>query len=180
MNNLKIEEWKEFQLKEIFIFQKGKCSNAPELEEGNDIPYIGAKKDENGFMKWVKRDEKLVSKGNCISFICQGEGSNGFNNYFDIDTIQSTSNTLGYNKNLNEYNGLFIVTILDLERPKWSFGRGRAPKLKNTKIKLPADQNGQPDWKYMEEYIKILRERERDCWNCWTQKVNWKKYSQFR
>ena len=165
MNSLKIDEWKEFKLKDIFTFQKGKCSNAPDLEEGNEIPYIGAKKDENGVMKWVKKDEELVSKGNCISFICQGEGSNGFNNYFDINTIQSTSNIMGYNKDLNEYNGLFIVTVLDLERPKWSFGRGRAPKLKETVIKLPAilvNKKWEPDWKYMENYIKTLRKEEKE------------------
>lgn len=162
--NSKIDttNWKEFRLKDIFKFKKGKCSNSPDLEEGCDLPYIGAKKEENGVMKWVKKEKHLVSKKNCISFICQGAGSNGFNNYFDIDTIQSTSNVLGYNENLNEFNGLFIVTVLDLERPKWSFGRGRAPKLADTIIKLPSDLSGNPDWKYMENYIKSLRERERE------------------
>lgn len=150
-----IETWKKFKLDDIFTFERGKCSNAPDLEEGRDVVYIGAKKSENGFMKWVANDEKLISKGNAISFICQGAGSNGFQNYFDKDTIQTTSNTLGYNDNLNKYNALFIITILDLERPKWSFGRGRAPKLAKTIIKLPS-KNNKPDWGYMENFIKKL------------------------
>lgn len=161
MNNIDTSKWKWFRIGDIFKLEKGKCSNAPELEEGQDIPYIGAKKTENGVMSFHKKDLKLISKGNCICFICQGAGSNGFNNYFDIDTIQSTSNTLGYNPKLNEYNALFIVTVLDLERPKWCFGRGRAPKLANEKIKLPS-KNNEPDWEYMEQYIKSLRERERE------------------
>lgn len=162
MNNLNVDSWKYFMLSNIFTFKKGLCSNAPDLDDGFDIPYIGAKKSENGVMKWVLKNSELTSKGNCISFICQGEGSNGYNNYFDIDTIQTTSNVLGYNENLNVNNGLFIVTILDLEKLKWSFGRGRAPKLLETKIKLPTDKNGELDWYFMENYIKKLRESERD------------------
>lgn len=155
-------KWKEFLLNQIFKFEKGKCSNAPDLEDGNDIPYVGAKKTENGIMKWVKLEQNLVSKGNAISFICQGEGSNGYCNYFDIDTIQTTSNTLAYNPKLNKFNALFLVTLLDLERPKWSFGRGRSPKLGETKIKLPINSQNEIDWQYMEDYVKALRERERE------------------
>lgn len=148
--------WREFKIGDIFKLKKGLCSNAPELSDGNEVPYIGAKKKENGVMKWVKRDEELISKKNCIAFISQGAGSNGYNNYYEIDTIQSTSNVLGYNENLNKYTGSFIVAVLDLERFRWSFGRGRAPKLKDTVILLPA--NGEsPDWKFMEEFMKDIK-----------------------
>lgn len=117
-------------------------------------------------MKWVKLEQNLVSKGNAISFICQGEGSNGYCNYFDIDTVQTTSNTLAYNPKLNKFNALFLVTLLDLERPKWSFGRGRSPKLGETKIKLPINSQNEIDWQYMEDYVKALREREREYASC--------------
>lgn len=76
-------------------------------------------------MKKVKYDKDFVNKGNCIIFICDGQGSIGFNNYVDEDFIGSTTLMAGYNNCLNEYNGLFITTILDLERPKFSFGRKR-------------------------------------------------------
>lgn len=154
------ENWIEFKVGDLFELVKGKCSSAPDLNPGFDLPYLGAKKRENGVMKWVSYDEdcaELISKGNAIMFICQGAGSNGYNLYVDIDSIVTTSNTMGYNENLNKYNGLFIVTILDLEKPKWSFGRGRAPKLAETKIKLPAiNINGEyvPDWEGMANYMK--------------------------
>ena len=154
--------WKEFKIGDLFKLEKGKCSNSDILEEGHEVPYIGAKKDSNGIMKWTIRDSRLVQRGNAICFICQGAGSNGFNLYMDSETIQSTSNTLGYNKFLNKYNGLFIVTVLDLERPKWSFGRGRNPTLSEQLVKLPSDQNGNPDWQYMEDYTKGLWDKERD------------------
>lgn len=48
------------------------------------------------------------------------------------------------------------MTILDKERFRFSFGRKRKATLKDTLIRLPATSNGDPDWNYMEEYIKSL------------------------
>lgn len=153
---LNIITWKEFKIKDIFELKNCKCSNASDLIDGNDIPYIGAKKNENGIMKYVKYDENLVSKGNCIIFICDGQGSVGYSNYNEYDFIGSTTLTTGYNKKLNRYNGLFLVTILDKERPKYSFGRKYKKSLPNTIINLPITSLGEIDWDFMENYIKKL------------------------
>jgi len=45
-----------------------------------------------------KRIQKLISDGNAKCFIGQGEGSNGYSNYFDKPTIPITSNWLEYAK----------------------------------------------------------------------------------
>lgn len=140
----------------MFHLVNCKCANASQLENGIDISYIGAKKNGNGVMKKVKFDNDLITKGNCVIFICDGQGSVGFNNYIDEDFIGSTTLMAGYNKNLNKYNGLFITTILDLERDKFSFGRKRKKTLAQTVIKLPS-LNNTPDWDYMEKYIKDLQ-----------------------
>ena len=145
ISKLDTSNWKEFKLSNIFSLTNCKCSNASELEDGNDLYYVGAKKSDNGVIKKVKYDEELVTKGNCIIFICDGQGSIGFNNYMDQDFIGSTTLMVGYNNKLNKYNGLFIVAVLDLERPKFSFGRKRKKTLGETPIKLPVDCNGKPD-----------------------------------
>lgn len=154
--NLNISNWKEFKIEKLFTLKTCKCSNASELTEGDELFYIGAKKVENGVMKQVLSDEALVSEGNCIIFICDGQGSVGYSNYMESNFIGSTTLTTGYNDNLNKYNGLFIVTVLDLERPKYSFGRKYKKSLPNTYIKLPVDSFGEPDWLYMENYIRQL------------------------
>ena len=108
-------------------------------------------------MNLVKYNESLVTKGNCIIFICDGQGSVGYANYIDHDFIGSTTLSVGYNSHLNEKNGLFIVTVLDLERYRYSFGRKYKPNLPKAKIKLPAAPTGDPDWEYMEKYIDSLK-----------------------
>jgi hypothetical protein len=149
--------WKWFKIADIFRFEKCKCSNATELlEEGDNIAYIGAKKKLNGFMKNVVFVPNLVTKGNCIVFIGDGQGSVGYSTYQPVDFIGSTTLTAGYSPLLNQFNALFIVAVLDMERYRYSFGRKYGLKeVKEKKIKLPA-KNGQPDFEFMENYIKSL------------------------
>lgn len=153
---LEITKWKEFKIKDLFNLHNCKCKNASLLDNGDDLFYIGAKKSDNGVIRKVSIEKALVTKGNCIVFICDGQGSVGYSNYVVEDFIGSTTLTVGYNKKLNKYNGLFLVTILDLERPKYSFGRKYRSHLKNTTVKLPSNGEGDPDWDYMENYIKGL------------------------
>jgi len=150
------EKWGEYLLDELFVFENCLCSIARNLSDGSDIYYIGAKKNDNGIIRKVAYDHKLITKGNCIVFICDGQGSVGYSNYMDKDFIGSTTLTVGRNCHLNKYTAMFLVTILDLESPKYSFGRKYKTKLKDTIIKLPQSSDGSPDWAYMESYIKAL------------------------
>lgn len=161
--NLKKETWEWFNIggeNGIFSIEPCKCSNASALlDDGEEIEYIGAKKEENGFMRKVIYDQKFVTKGNCIVFICDGQGSVGYTNYMPKDFIGSTTLCVGRNECLNEYNGLFIVTVLDMERAKYSYGRKYKSNIPKIKIKLPCvieNDIKKPDWKFMENYIKSL------------------------
>ncbi len=155
---LNSDEWDFFDISKIFSLEKCKCSNASKLlTRGNYINYIGAKKKNNGVMQKVEREIELISNGNCIVFIGDGQGSVGYSTYQPIDFIGSTTLTCGYNEFLNKYNSLFIVTVLNLERFRYSFGRKYGKnQLEKAKIKLPS-KNGKPDFKFMGTYIKSLK-----------------------
>ncbi len=157
--NLDLDKWGSFRISDLFpILQNGKA-NQGMLSDGTECFYVGAKKNDNGVMLHCAYDEDLIQKGNCIIFICNGQGSVGYANYMDVDFIGTTDIVAGYNENLNQYNGLFIATILCQERPKYSFGRKWKTHLKDTVIKLPQTLDGNPDWKYMEQYIKSLNHK---------------------
>lgn len=172
---LNTDNWKGFAIHKLFKLENGKA-NQGMLEDGKECFYIGAKKDDNGVMIHCMKDNELMQKGNCIIFICNGQGSVGYANYMDVDFIGTTDIVAGYNKNLNEYNGLFIATVLCQERPKYSFGRKWKTHLKNTIIDLPVQRNADgtpyidstyryssdgyiPDWQWMENYIKSLHHK---------------------
>jgi hypothetical protein len=79
----------------------------------------------------------------------------GYTNYIEKDFIGSTTLSVGRNPKLNSFNALFLVTVLDRERYRYSFGRKYKTNLSKAKVLLPA-KNNMPDWDYMEEYIKSL------------------------
>lgn len=146
--------WKKFRISDLFRLENGKNKSHADLPDGTGYFYVGAKKDENGVMFECGYDDSLISKGNSIVFICNGQGSVGYSNYMDRDFIATADVVVGYNDHLNEYIGLFLVTVIDLERPKYSFGRKWKTHLAETEIKLPINQKGEPDWQFMEDFIK--------------------------
>lgn len=157
---LDVGKWMDFKIGDLFELERCKNSASGDLLEGDDCYYLGAKKTDNGVMRRVKREDNLITKGNCIVFIGNGQGSVGFTNYMNQDFIGTADLTVGYSEHLNKYVGLFLVTLLDLERPKYSFGRKWSARISDTVIRLPAKDNT-PDWDYMESYMKSLSYSDR-------------------
>lgn len=169
---LNTNDWKEFIVEDLFRIEQTKGEVTSALNEGLDIAYISAKHEDNGFDMLCSKDgmDDWISKGNCIIFIQLGEGSCGYANYSYDDFIGMSGKTsCGYIDGiLNPYIGVFLATILSLERPKHSFGRSwTGERLKKTKIRLPVlngidnknrfSKSGYiPDWQFMENYIKSL------------------------
>lgn len=167
---LNLEKWKPFKVAQLFErIEQCKCGNAGNLIDGEDIWYIGAKKRENGLMRKVKMVEHLVTKGNCIIMISDGQGSVGYTNYMDKDFIGSTTLYAGYSDNLDRYVGLFLSTMFSANRFRYNYGRKwNGGRLLNSEIMLPVilDEKGvpimngdmtyTPDYEYMRNYIKTL------------------------
>ncbi len=103
-------------------------------------------------------------KGQLYFFIQLKQGSAGYSLYQGYDFIgMSEKTSCRYSERLNKYNGLFLTTILDLERNKFSYGRSWiGDRLLKTNILLPAikiidETDFEPDWDFMENYIKTLK-----------------------
>lgn len=155
MLNLENKECKPFRVEDLFSIYKCKCNKAGDLKKGN-IPYIGATNRNNGLMSFVERNEKLITQGNCITFICDGQGSVGYSIYKYENFIGSTTLKVGRNPKLNKYNGLFFTTLLDMNKSIYDYGYKRNDsRLKKETIIIPSI-NEKPDYKYMEEYTKSL------------------------
>lgn len=151
---LEEKTWKTFEISKLFKIEKCKCSNISNFKNGN-VPYIGATNKNNGILKFVKNRQDLLTKGRCIVFICDGEGSIGYSTYQDADFIGSTTLKVGRNLNMNKYHIMFISIISDKVRTKYNFGYKRTTAhLKNEMILLPLRSDNTPDYDYMEQYIK--------------------------
>ncbi len=152
--------WKNFLLRDLFpTLVAGKSKGLNHIEKSDSgISYLGATNQNNGVLCFVSREDKsTIQKGNCIAFIRNGEGSMGYSVYKAEDFIATSDMTLGYNNHLNRYTGTFITTIADRVRGKYNFGYKRsANRLSKEIITLPVDNDGSPDWEYMEDYMRNI------------------------
>lgn len=159
---------KRFTISELFpILMNGKANNNI-LSDGNDCPYVGAKKSDNGIMRYCAYNPNLIQQGNCILFICNGAGSVGYTLYMDRSFISTSDVVAGYASFLNREIAMYLITLLDLERPKYSYGRKWKRYLRTTTIPLPIDENGNPNWSYIQAYVSslipMLPKRSRSIW----------------
>ena len=155
---MNIDGWKKFKISDIFEVKKTKNIVAEEAMSniGNDICYVTRTEFNNGVKHFVIKNFDNIEKSNSITI--GGEGANVY--YQPFDYVTGNNITKIYNKKLTENSGLFIVTLLNLEKYKYSYNRAfNKTFVEHTIILLPAKDN-EPDWEYMENYIKKLRERE--------------------
>ncbi|EIJ71443.1 restriction endonuclease subunit S [Pasteurella bettyae] len=158
MNKLNISGWKEFVIGKLFEIKRPDSRSIKQYEDGS-VPFVSSGNFNNGIDKFVTPfSDECLDRGNCIT-ISPVDGSCF---YQPTDFLGrgggGSSIILLYNDNLNEKNGMFISTILrkTLSRLYEYNDMGSSNSIKQEKIKLPATANNQPDWEYMENYIKRL------------------------
>ena len=150
--------WGKFAIGDLFTLIPGKAKGANHLEnDPSGISYLGATNRNNAVLDFVKPEDGLVQKGNCIAFIRNGEGSIGYSVYKAEDFIATSDITAGYSPFLDKYIGMFITTVADKVRGKYSFNYKRSDtRLKKEVIQLPITPSGLPDWHLMHSYMLSL------------------------
>lgn len=147
--------WKEFKIKDFLsrvkiksISSKMKC-----FSDGNII-VIGNSSENNGIIK-KKQIEKFeyLHESNTLSY-----GAKGGKFFYQEQIWASTDHVHMFKmEKLNKYNALFICAILNkLIEHKGGWSSSLESSILEEKIKLPIDNNGNPDLKFMEEYIKHI------------------------
>lgn len=163
-NKLDISKWGEFQIENVFPIIKRPASRSVSNYFPGDVPFVSSGNYDNAVDSYCKPlpDEEL-EKGNCIS-VSPVDGSTF---YQPKDFLGrgggGSSIILLYNTQLNEYNGLFVSAIIrSFLSKKYAYGdMGNSATIKKEVIKLPQKSNGEPDWGYMEDYIRTRIEEVR-------------------
>ena len=150
IEKININNWKEFKIKDLF-----ECNTAKQLlkvEQGN-FPYITRSGFNNGLTKFVKRVKDKVNEENCITI-----GAEGFFAFYQEEKFMAGNKIYVLrHKKLNKLNGLFICSVLNSIVNKYSYNNARIlDKIRNEIHKFPVDDKGEPDWDFMEKYIKKM------------------------
>ena len=180
--NLNIENWKEFSLGNLFSsIYKSKTLNKDEIEKSldfdNSIRYITRTENNNGCEMDVNLnsfDKKFIEKGNAITI-----GDTTATCFYQNKQFITGDHIVVLRADwLNEERAIFILSILNANKYKYSYGRAYLmERIKNTIIKLPIAHNSKnmplidtrkkysedgyvPDWDFMENYIKSLHHKK--------------------
>ena len=154
IEKLKDKIWKVFNMNDIFNYvNRGKRLKKGDHKNGN-IPYISSTMMNNGVDSFIGNKEgKKFS--NCITIA--NSGSVGASFYHQYEFIGSDHITSLKNDKFNKYIYLFLTTIVSRIGDKYSFNREiNDLRISKEKILLPVDENDNPDYEYMEQYIKNI------------------------
>ena len=164
--------WKWFRYDEIFDIRKGKRLTKENMTEGS-IRYIGAIDSNNGLSAYIGNDSQL-HQGNTISV--SYNGSIGFAFYQEKEFWATDDVNVLYPKFLlNRYIAMFLCHLIEREQYRFCYGRKWDLEAMNkSKIKLPITQEGTPDWKYMEDFVKdqIIPQLPKKAQKVWLQKYD--------
>lgn len=152
--NLSEKRWQVFNINQIFPFiQRGKRLKKENHKLGN-IPYISSTMMNNGLDNFISNKEGKKFN-NCITIA--NSGSVGASFYHQYEFIGSDHITALKNDKFNKYIYLFLTTIVSRIGNKYSFNREINDfRISNEKILLPVNEYGNPDYEYMEQYIKNI------------------------
>lgn len=152
-DTLNIKEWKEFDFEgENGVFTE--IVRGKRLIEANriagDIPYYSASGKNNGLTDMISNP--LFIESDALIYTTFGDCY-----YVEGEFTASDEISILKNPKLNIFSGLFIATVLNQSKYKYQFGRKAFyNRFKNETIILPANEKGEIDWNYMENFIKSL------------------------
>lgn len=151
--DLDVSQWEFFKLSDLFDIERGRGPRLNELDENGHIPFVTSIDSNNG---WSGFSTFWVHNGNVITANRNGSVGEAF---YQPIPFASTEDVHVFNPKfkLNIYIALFLVTILKKEKYRYNYGRKWGlQRMNDTCIKLPSTKEGNPDFIFMENYIKSL------------------------
>lgn len=150
-------KWKWFLYSNLFELSTESFVSISEAKKvPGEYPFISTGSDNNGIACMTGIERARVYPLGCITVASSGNAGEAFYQGKPFK-VTNMITILKPKFNINTYIGLFLVTIIRKEKYRYSYGRKSGiERMKESKIKLPVDRNGSPDWQFMEDYIKSL------------------------
>ena len=143
------------------------------LKDGTDnsVPYVTRTETNNGIARFVSSDNLVYGEdaGNCITI-----GLDTQTAYWQPMRFVTGQNVqILRSEKLNYYSAQFLTVILRQQmKSKFNWGGNGATlgRLKKLRIMLPIDESGEPDYQFMEDYIRELMDRKYKQYKVYAQK----------
>lgn len=143
--------WRSFALSDIFDIKRGVRLTRENRIPG-DVPLATAGEYDEGISDFVANEDMIRYRDRItIDMFC-----NAFYRGYEF-VCDDNILVLEEKQQMSKFAKLFIVSVINMDRYRFAYGRQfRQKDFAGHQIKLPVDKDGNPDWAYMENYIKSL------------------------
>ena len=158
-HQVNVSDWRQFSIGSLFEIEKGTRLTRAAMIDG-DTPFIGATLENNGITARVGNTGH-IHPGGLMTVAYNGQKATGKAFYQPIPFWASDDVNVLYPKfSLTENIALFLAPLFwEAGRP-YSFGdKWGKDVMENDCLTLPADTSGDPNWTYMDEYMRAVMER---------------------
>ena len=164
MERINISGWKSFKIGDLFEVKKGTRLTKADMKPG-EIRFIGSSATNNGLTARIGNSEH-IHPANTLT-VCYN-GSVGETFYQDKPFWASDDVNVLYPKfEMNMYIAMFIIPIIKTAKARYNYvDKWRLEVMIESEIKLPATDDGKPDYAYMDRYMRdVIRETEKSLEN---------------
>lgn len=151
---LDVKSWSDFSLGSLFEVRRGRNVLRREMMPGN-TPYVSALSWNNGVSAAI--DVEPEHEAGCITVASNGNGVGCAFYQPEAFVASGDVSILVSQERPSAFAALFVCTIIYNERYRWNYGRKWVTsRLRESVIKLPATSTGDPDWNWMDRYVRSL------------------------
>lgn len=157
MKKIDIKDWQPFTFESLFDVVKGSRLTKADMKEGN-IRYIGATAFNNGITNYIGNNEETHPAGTLT--VCYN-GSIGQTYYQDKEFWATDDVNVLYPKfSMNKYIALFLAPLIRSVGRNYAYtDKWKIEDMKSSIIYLPVNEQHQPNWEYMEQYMKSIAQQ---------------------
>lgn len=150
------KNWAKFIIEDIFDIIIGKNVDGNKINKnGGMIAYITRKENNNGLDGFINADIRLLNIKKPVITI-GNETAEPFVHTYSFFTGTKV-NILIPKKVLSKYSLLYIANCIKKHKSKYSYSYTiNSTRLKKQIIILPINENSEPDYEFMEEYMRYL------------------------
>lgn len=165
--------WGTFNFTDIFFIGNGFYNKKPPCYENGTIPFIGASDSNNGFTGFTTYSsiesnskvgygknepiEQKIFKGNAICVTNNGSVGYAYYQQHPFTCTHDVNPLYLKDQRLNKHIAMFLISCIESQRVCFTYARKWRPKrMVKSKLMLPITIEGQPDWDFMEQYMRNI------------------------
>lgn len=162
-----------FEMADVFEIVDGYYNKKPPMVESGTIPFLGATQYNNGVTgfttaeninKWDKiggmtmqDHSKRKFKGGCIAITNNGSVGKAYYQQHDFTCSHDITPIYLKHHSLNRHIAMFLIPLLEKSGTSFEYANKWRPKrMRKSKIMLPINAQGSPNWEYMEQTAKEI------------------------